>query len=372
MDLTLTADQELIQTTAREFLTSRRAAADARATAGDPAGYSATLWKEMAGLGWTGLAFPEAYGGVGSGFLEVCLLAEEMGRARVPGPFVSTVACCGLPIARFGTEEQKAEWLGRIAGGRVLGYVRAAPNGQWDATGSDITATETGDGFTLNGRALFAPYAGTADDLLVVAQSGGPQELTVLLVDAASPGISREPLETAGADRMYRVDFERVEVPGDRVLGAPGAGRTVVEVIGDYGTAAICAEMVGGAQRVLEMTVEYAGQRHQFGHPIGAFQAVQHHCADMAVDVLSSRLITYEAAWRLSEGLEAREEVSLAKAWAGEAYERVCALGHQVHGAIGFTAEHDLHFFVRHAISTSLAFGDGDFHTERLARGLGL
>lgn len=375
MDLTLTEDQELIQGTARELLESRSTTANVRAVAGDPTGYSTGLWKEMVELGWMGLALPEAYGGVGAGFLEVCLLIEEMGRFQVPSPYLPTVVCCGLSIARFGTEDQKAAWLDGIARGRVMSYARAAPRGGWGSDGSCVVATRTGDGFILDGAALFVPYAHTADDLLVVAQrpgDGGPAELTVLLVDAASPGLTHEPLEVIGADRQHRVAFEGVAVPGDRVVGGVDGGRAVVEAIAAYGAAATCAEMVGGAQQVLDMTVAYATQREQFGQPIGSFQAVQHHCADMATDVLSSRFIAYEAIWRLSAGLEAAEEVAMAKAWVSEAYQRVCALGHQVHGAIGFTREHDLHFFYRHAMASALAFGDGDFHIERVARHRGL
>ncbi|MGH2600794.1 MAG: acyl-CoA dehydrogenase family protein, partial [Dehalococcoidia bacterium] len=178
--------------------------------------------------------------------------------------------------------------------------------------------------------------------------------------------------DTVGAERMCRLEFAGVTVPDDRVLGEVGSGQPVVEAIERYGAAATCAEMVGGAQGVLDRSVEYATQREQFGKPIGAFQAVQHHCANMAIDVLGSRFLAYEAIWRLSAGQEAATEVSAAKAWVSEAYQRVCALGHQVHGAIGFTAEHDLHAYFRHAISSALAFGDGDFHTELLARKLGL
>ncbi|MGH3713683.1 MAG: acyl-CoA dehydrogenase family protein [Micromonosporaceae bacterium] len=369
MDLTLTEDQQLIADTAREVLAARRGSADVRAVAGDPAGYSAALWKEMVDLGWPGLAFDEAYGGVGMGFLELCLLLEAAGRAAVPSPLASSVACCGLPIARFGTEDQKAEWLGAIAQGRVMTYARAATGGRWGAAGSDVTVS---DQLTLDGTALFVPYAQAATELLVVAQGGDPESLTVLLVDAADPGISREPLDTVGTDRMCRVTFENVSVPAERVLGEVGGGAPVVEAIEQYGAAAACAEMVGGAQGVLDRSVEYASQREQFGKPIGAFQAVQHHCANMAIDVLSSRFLAYEAIWRLSAGLDASTEVSAAKAWVSEAYQRVCSLGHQVHGAIGFTAEHDLHAYLRHAIGSALAFGDADFHTERLARKLGL
>jgi alkylation response protein AidB-like acyl-CoA dehydrogenase len=164
-----------------------------------------------------------------------------------------------------------------------------------------------------------------------------------------------------------------VRVPAADVLGGePGGGATVVATVAAFGAAATCAEMVGGAQQVLDMTVRYAKDREQFDSPVGSFQAVQHHCADMGVDVLSSRLIAFEAIWRLSEGLDATEEVSMAKAWVSEAYRRVCALGHQVHGAIGFTREHDLHRYLRHAVATELAFGDGDHHWDRVADHLGL
>lgn len=155
-------------------------------------------------------------------------------------------------------------------------------------------------------------------------------------------------------------------------LGAVGDGAQVVETASAYGAAAACAEMVGGMQQVLDMTVQYATDRQQFDTPIGTFQAIQHHCADMAVDVLSSRLIAYEAIWRLSEGVDATAEVSMAKAWVSEAYRRVCALAHQVHGAIGFTREHDLHLYYRHALATELAFGDGEHHWEQVARHLDL
>lgn len=360
MDLTLTEEQELIKATARDLLESRSAGAGARAMADGPAGYSAALWKEMVELGWTGLALPEAHGGVGAGFLELCLVVEEMGHFQVPSPFVSTVVCCGLPLAGFATEAQQARWLGAIARGRVM----SAVPGDWDGTGGGITAAERDGGYVLDGTALFVPYAHAAEDLLVV-----PAEGPALVVDTASHGVVREPLDAIGADRPHRVRFDGVSVPRDRALSA---GRPVAEAIDAYGAAATCAAMVGAAQRVLDMTVAYAAEREQFGRPIGAFQAVQHHCANMAVDVLSARFMAYEAIWRLANGLDAAEEVSMAKAWVSEACRRVCDTGHQVHGAIGFTYEHDLHFHSRQMAAWALAFGDADHHWDRLAGGLGL
>ncbi|MQA95947.1 MAG: acyl-CoA dehydrogenase [Streptosporangiales bacterium] len=364
MDLTLTEDQELIKSTAGELLESRSDAAGARAVAEDPAGYSAALWKEVTELGWMGLGVPEAYGGLGSGFMEVCLLIEEMGRHLVPSPFLSTTGCCAPAIAAFGTEEQKREWLGAIARGRVVSPVL----GRWDRAGADgVVAATSGEGAVLDGTATFVPYAQAAHAYLVAAGDPSGGERTAYLVDASAPGITVEPLTVIGPGRSYRVTFSGVTVPAGRALAAGAA-----PAMSAYGASATCAEMVGGAQRVLDISIEYATQREQFGKPIGSFQAVQHHCADMATDVLSSRFIAYEAIWRLSAGLDATAEVSMAKAWVSEAYERVCALGHQVHGAIGFTAEHDLHRYSAHATAAALTFGDGDHHWDRVADHLGL
>ncbi|MFC6883349.1 MULTISPECIES: acyl-CoA dehydrogenase family protein [Actinomadura] len=362
MDLTLTADQELIASTARELLEARAGAAGARAVLDEPSGHSAALWKEMAELGWTGLAFPEEHGGAGAGFLEACLLFERLGHALVPSPLLSTVACCGMPIARHGTAAQKGEWLGAIARGRVMACAPAP----WDRPGEfPLRAAVAGDGFVLDGTAASVPFGGAAEALLAVAALDGAPR--AFLVDAASPGLALEPAGTIGLDGAHDATFTGVRVPADRALG-DGA----VPAVSAFGAAATCAEMAGAAQRVLDLTVAYAAEREQFGAPIGSFQAVQHHCADMAIDVLGARFTAYEAIWRLSAGLDAAREVATAKAWVSAAYERVCALGHQVHGAIGFTREHDLHLFARHATASALAFGDEDHHLAALADGLGL
>ena len=161
-------------------------------------------------------------------------------------------------------------------------------------------------------------------------------------------------------------------MPASHLIGGEGDGWKVVEKIAEWGASGKCAEMVGGAQKVLEMSVDYAKQRVQFGRPIGSFQAIQHHCANMVTDVDGSRYIAYEAMWRVSEGLEAAKEVSMAKAWVSDAYRRVCALGHQIHGGIGFTKEHDMQLYFRRAKAAELAFGDGDYHRELVAQQLGI
>lgn len=372
MDLTLTEDQELIASTARDFLEARCPMSHVREMETDSVGYSPDLWKEMAQLGWAGMAFPEEHGGFGAGFLELCLVVEEMGRYLLPGPFLPTVAQCGMAIAEHGTEEQKADRLASIASGeRIMSYARAAPAAGWPSTGSAVTVTPAGEEFVLSGSAMFVPFAHAADELLVMAQAADePDHLTAFLVP--TDAVAAELLDTVGADRHHRVSLDEVRMASDQILGSDGNGKAVMETVESYGAAATCAAMVGGAQRILDMTVKYATERKQFETPIGAFQAIQHHCANMGVDVLSSRLIAFEAIWRLSEDLEAAQEISMAKAWVSEAYRRVCALGHQVHGAIGFTREHEMHHYLRHAVSRELAFGDGDHHWDRLAEMLGL
>lgn len=373
MDLPFTEDQRHIRTTAAELLTARRTTAGARAVREEPEGHSASLWKEMTELGWSALALPEEHGGLGAGVVGLCLLCEELGRHQIPSPLLTTVACAALPLARHGSAELCAEWLGAVAEGRTLTYARAAPHGRWGTAGSTLSATPTGrEGFRLDGTALFVPYAETADAILVMAQIGDQTELTALLVEAATPGLRRRRLDVVGNTAEYRVDFTDAAVPASRVVGAVGGGSAVAETAAALGTVATCAEMAGGAQGVLDMTVAYAKTREQFGHPIGSFQAIQQHCADMAVEVLGARLSAYEAAWRLTRELPAALEVSQAKAWGSEGYQRVCALAHQVHGAIGFTAEHDLPLFTRHATAAALAFGDADHHTGRVAEALGL
>lgn len=373
MDLRLSEEQEFIRSAARDFLDKECTTAHVRAMETDSRGYLPELWKKMAGLGWMGLPFPEELGGMGSGFLDLCVLIEEHGRARLPGPFFSTLVLGGLPIARFGTESQHSDYLPAIAAGdRIVAYAQAEPGAAWGGSRIELSATPDGDDhFVLEGVKTYVPYASVASDILVVARTSG-EGLTLFLVDADSPGLECEPLETIGADHQHRVTFQGVRVAKRNALGGVDRGAAVMDMIDQWGAAAKCAEMVGGARRVLDMTLQYAHEREQFGQPIGAFQAVQHHCANMAVDVIGSRLIAYEAIWRLDEGLDAVEEVAMAKAWTSDAYQRVCTLGHQVHGAIGFTKEYDLQLFTRHAKAAELAFGDGDYHRERLAQHLRL
>jgi len=377
MDFALSEEQEMLRKASRDFLENECPKSLVREMEEDEKGYSPELWKKMADLGWMGLVFPEEYGGEGLNFLDLMVLIEELGRALVPGPYLSTVAYCGLSILAAGTDEQKREILPRIAkGGVILSLALTEPSVTWDADGITVKAVPEGDDFVISGTKLFISDAHVADYLLCVTrtkESGDKEEgITLFLVDAKSPGISYTPLKTIASDRQFEVVFDKVRVPRKNMLGEPDHGWAVIKEMLPKATLAQCALMVGGAQQVLEMTVNYAKERVQFGRPIGSFQAIQHKCADMATDVDGCRFITYQAAWKLSEGLPCALEVSMAKAWVSEAYRRTCVEGHQIHGGIGFIKDHDMQLYYRRAKASELMFGDADYHRELVAQQIGL
>jgi len=378
MDLGWNEEQEMLRKTARDFLAKECPPSLVRALEEDEKGYSPELYQKMAELGWTGLVFPEEYGGGGGNFLDLTILLEEMGRYLVPDTFVSTVVHCGLPILAAGTEEQKKDFLPRIAAGEIImSLALTEPSATYDPAGIAVRAIPDKDDYVINGTKLFILNAHIADYLLCVTRtSDSPankeEGITLFLVDRKTPGISTTLLKTIASDRQCEVNFENVRVPRANMLGELDRGWEVMRRVLEQAAVAECILMLGGAQQVLEMTVNYAKERIQFDRPIGSFQAIQHKCANMLIDIDGAKYITYQAAWKISEGLECAKEVSMAKAWVSEAYQRVCLEAHQIHGGIGFTKEHDLQLYFRRAKKSELAFGDATFHRERLAEELGL
>jgi alkylation response protein AidB-like acyl-CoA dehydrogenase len=377
MDFALSEEQEMLRKMSRDFLENECPKSLVREMEEDEQGYSPDLWKKMAELGWMGLVLPAEHGGEGMAFLDLAVLIEELGRALVPGPYLSTVVYCGLPILAAGTEEQKKEYLPRIAKGELIGTLALTePSASWDPQGVETRAEADGDDFVISGTKLFISDAHVSDLLLCVARtkdSANPEDgITLFLVDAKSPGITMTALKTIGSDKQFEVVLDKVRVPKKNILGQQDKGWDVVKELLPKAILAQCALMVGGAQQVLEMTVNYAKERVQFGKPIGSFQAIQHKCADMATDVDGCRFITYQAAWKLSEGLPCALEVSMAKAWVSEAYRWTCAEGHQIHGGIGFIKDHDMQLYYRRAKTSELMFGDADYHRELVAQQIGL
>jgi alkylation response protein AidB-like acyl-CoA dehydrogenase len=374
MKLTLTEEQEMIKKTAYDFLADKCPKTFVKQMEESETGYSRELWQEMAELGWIGLAFPEKYGGGDMNFLDLAVLLEEMGRACLPSPFFSTVILGGLPILDVGSEEQKQEYLPKlIRGEKIFTLALNEPGYQnYDAPSVTVEATPDNGQYIINGTKLFVPDAHIADYLICVARTKPENGITIFLADAKNPRINCTILKTIAGDKLCEVVFDQMPVPKANILGKLNQGWSAVQKIIERAAVGKCCEMVGNIQRVLEMTVDYAKERKQFDHPIGSFQIIQHYCADMATDIDGARFSTYQAAWMLSEGLPCTKEVAIAKAWIGEASQRVVALAHQIHGAIGVTLEHDLHFYTRRAKAAELAFGDANFYREVVAREMGL
>jgi alkylation response protein AidB-like acyl-CoA dehydrogenase len=378
MDLSLSEEQEMLRKIARDFFHKEFPKDMVREMEEDEIGYSPELWKKMANLGWMGLPIPQEYCGMGSSFLDFTILLEEFGRALIPGPFVPTMVYCTIPIMKCGTEAQKEYFLPKIAAGELtMTLALTEPSATFEPRGVQVKAMPDGEDYVINGVKLFIPDAHVADWIICVARSREELEdekegISLFLVPGKTPGISCTPLKTIASDKQYEVTFENVRVPKENILGEAGRGWPIVEDLIRYAAVSQCALMLGGAQEVLDMTVSYAKERVQFDRPIGSFQAIQHKCANMMTDVAGIRSITYMAAWKLSKGLPAAMEVSMAKAWCNEAYRRVCAEGHQIHGGVGLIRVHDMQLYYRRAKVAELAMGDADSHREKVAQELGL
>lgn len=377
MDLRLSEEQEILKKSAREFLADKFPKKLVKEIEKDEKGYSPQIWQEIAGLGWTGLVFPEQYGGGGMSFLDLAILLEEMGRACFLAPFFPTVILGGLPILDLGTDEQKQKYLPDIASGKkIFTMALTEPEGsQYEASNIQVSAAASGKGYVIDGTKLFVPFANVADFMLCAARtnsSSNPEDgITIFIVDTKAPGITTTVLKTMANDKLCEVIFKNVPVAKEDILGQVNKGWADLQKIIDRSAVAKCCEMVGNMQAALEMTLEYVKKRVQFDALIGSFQAIQHHCVNMLVDVESSRVITYEAAWKLSKGLPYSNEADMAKAWTSDACSRVVATGTQAHGGVSIIEDHDMPMYFKRAKAAELAFGDGKFHRRNIAKALG-
>ncbi|MBI4527378.1 MAG: acyl-CoA/acyl-ACP dehydrogenase [Deltaproteobacteria bacterium] len=374
MDFDFGEDQEILRKTAREFLNAECPAQLVRAVEETEAGYSAELWRKMADLGWPGLTVGEEYGGVAGSFIDLAILAEEIGRVLAPVPFIPAVLC-GYALTKAGNDEQKRTFLPPMVSGKTL--VAIASNDLTlfgNPSGVETEAVKKGDEYVISGRKSLVPYGASANGYLIAARTGsrGDKRISLFMVERNSPGIETALVRTIGSDAQCQLLMKDVRVSGNRLLGGEGEGQAVLKDLLHRGALLKCAEMVGGAQWVVEKTVEYVKERVQFDRPIGTFQAIQHKCANMAIACDGARFITYQAAWRQSEGLPSERDVAMAKAWVSDAYTRICLESHQAHGAIGFTKEYDLQLYTRRAKAAELAFGDSRFHYEAVAGLMGL
>ncbi|MCK4362375.1 MAG: acyl-CoA/acyl-ACP dehydrogenase [Dehalococcoidia bacterium] len=377
MDLDFTEEQDMLRNSARDFLSTECDKAMVRQIEESEEGYSPEIWRKMAELGWQGLLIPEEYDGMGMGLMDLVVIFEEIGRNILPSPFLVTVALGTPPIVEAGSEEQKKEILPRVSSGEaILTLALTEPSVGYTADCVELEAEDRGDSFVLNGTKLFVEFASASDYMVVVARtkSGGDPEdgITLLLVDSKSPGIKIEPFATTGMDKQCEVVFDNVSVPKANIIGELDKGWPIVAKTLEKATVAKCAEMVGGMQAVLDMSVAYAKERVQYGRPIGSFQAIQHMLADMYLRVETSKNILYQAAWMVSEGLPAAEKVAIAKGWCNEAYKKVTEDGVEVHGAIGTARDHDMGLYYRRSKAADPTFGDTESQRELVAQQLGL
>jgi alkylation response protein AidB-like acyl-CoA dehydrogenase len=374
MNFGFSEEQELLRNTARKFFENECPSDTVRRLMETPEGINPELWKKLAEQGWLGLIYPEQYDGMALGLVDLVVLMEEMGRAVTPGPYFSTVLLGGLAVLEAGSDAQKKEWLPKIAAGdKRVALAWMEPSAQLGPAGVTLTAVEKGGKYTLSGTKLFVHDAHTADALVVAARTrpgAGADGVSLFLLPRGTKGLEVTLLPTMDQTRkLCEVACADVTVGADARLGAAGAGWAPLARVLDRATVALCAEMCGGAQKVLDMTVEYAKIRQAFGRPIGSYQGVKHRAADMLVDVENSKSITYYAAWALDENSpEAPLAVSMAKAYVSDAFRRVAAAGIQLHGGIGFTWEHDLHLYFKRAKGSEFTFGDATHHRERVAQ----
>jgi alkylation response protein AidB-like acyl-CoA dehydrogenase len=378
MDIGFSEEQELLRDTARKFLDSECPTQFVRRMMDTDDAVTDEFWRQLAENGWLGITYPEDAGGSRLGLVDLVVLMEEIGRAVMPGPYPATVLLGGAAIATAGSPAQRREWLPRIAAGEVKATLAVTePNARWDAAGITATAREARGGFTLSGGKMFVPDAHLADVLVVAARSrdGSTMEdgVSLFLVPKDAAGLAIRRLPSVDETRkLCEVKLDNVAVPGSALLGELHQGWAPLQQVIDRAAVALSAEMCGAAQRVLDMTVDYAKLRIAFGKPIGTYQGVKHKCADMLVEIENAKSLTYYAAWAVDEGeAEAPLAVSMAKAAASDAGRKVCAAGIQLHGGIGMTWEHDLQLYLKRAKADEVAFGDATWHRERIARLMG-
>jgi alkylation response protein AidB-like acyl-CoA dehydrogenase len=371
MNFAFSEEQEELRNIVRQFLEAKSPESAVREQMETERGYDPDVWSQMAEqLGLQSLIVPEEFGGQGFGYVELIVVLEEMGRALLCAPFFSTVVLATNTLLQAGDDDAKAAHLPGIASGETIATLAITePNGKWDESGIEATATNDGGTWKINGTKSFVIDGHTADLIIVAAKTGAGTSLFTVAGDAA--GLTRTALATMDQTRKQaKLDLDGVEAT---LLGTDGAGWDTLSTVLDLAAVGLAAEEVGGAQYVLEMAVQYAKDRVQFGRPIGSFQAIKHKCADMLLEVESAKSAAYYAGWCASElNDELPAVASLAKAYCSDAYFHAAAENIQIHGGIGFTWEHPAHLYFKRAKSSELLFGDPSYHRELLAQRIGI
>lgn len=373
MNFSFTEEQEMLRDSVRSFLAAKLPIERTRELMETDTGFDAAIWAEMAALGWMGMAIPEEYGGFGFTDQELNIVVEEMGRTLAAVPFFSTAVLGANAVLHSNSDAHRKELLPRIASGELrvaLAHVDAG--GTWDPDNVDMTATKQDDGWVLNGTKAFVIDGHTAD--VVIATARSDKGVSLFVVDGSAEGLERRRVETMDMTRKQaELTFSNVRVQAGALAGAEGGGDAILRHVLEHAITSLACEQVGGAQMCLEMSVEYAKVRVQFGRAIGSFQAIKHKCADMLMNVESARSTAYYASWAAAaEDEELAIVAPLAKSVCSDAYFAAAADTIQIHGGIGFTWEHDAHLYFKRAKTSQLLFGDPVSHRRTLADQLGL
>ncbi len=371
MNFAFSEEQEELRRAVKRFLEDKSPMTEVRRLMETTEGFDRAVWDQMANqLGLQALTIPEEYGGAGFSYVELVVVLEEMGASLMCAPYFATVALGANALLSSGDEAAKKDLLPGIAAGSVIATLAITEdNGRWDLDAIALKATSDGGGWKLDGHKMFVIDGHNADLLLVAARS--PRGFSLFAVEADAQGLTRTPLATMDQTRKQaRVEFASTPA---RLVGEDGAAAPVLTRTLDLAAVALAAEQVGGAQRCLDMSVEYAKTRIQFGRPIGSFQAIKHKCADMLLEVESAKSAAYYAGWAAAEDSDELPVVaSLAKSYCSEAYFHAAAENIQIHGGIGFTWEHDAHLYFKRAKSSELLLGDPSYHRELLAQRIGI
>jgi alkylation response protein AidB-like acyl-CoA dehydrogenase len=339
----------------------------------DPYGHNPKIWKKMARIGWMGLLIPEAFGGEEMGAADMAIVLNEMGYAAFTSPYFSTAVVGVSLLLSGGSDPQKKKLLPGVAKGKKILTLA------WNETGVETAckaiqtrAEPKEDGYLLNGVKTFVPFGYVADQIIVAARTGpagdsGQDGISLFIVDRYQPGVNVEVVETLADDKPCEVTFDNLNVSAEKMLGEKDRGGAVLKTVFQNAAALKCAEMVGGARKVLQMTTDYAKKREQFSRPIGSFQAIQHHCADMVTHLETSDLITWETCWMIDQKSDCGKQTSMCKAWVNENCRKLFLLGHQVMGGFGFMEEVDHQLYYRRGKAAEMMFGGADYHRDQVA-----
>jgi alkylation response protein AidB-like acyl-CoA dehydrogenase len=371
MNFAFSDEQEELRAAVRRFLSEKSPETEVRRLMDTTEGYDPAVWSQMADqLGLQSLTIPEEFGGSGFTYVELLVVLEEMGAALLCAPFFSSVALAANALMTSGDDEAKKSYLPGIASGETIATLAITEdNGKWDFSGIECKAEQKGDGWVLDGHKMFVLDGHVANLIVVAARTKAGVSLFAVSDDAA--GLTRTPLPTMDQTRKQaRLEFSGTPAV---LIGTDGGAEAGLAKTLDLAAVALAAEQVGGAQRVLDSSVEYAKTRIQFGRPIGSFQAIKHKCADMLLEVESAKSAAYYAAWAAAEDSDELPVVaSLAKSYCSEAYFHSAAENIQIHGGIGFTWEHPAHLYFKRAKSSELFLGDPSYHRELLAQRIGI